>query len=1321
MPGTMDKPESKKRTAVLHLQPSVRQTVVKTITTTTIHYAPIPLPHPASPELTGDYAQDRHAHPLQLAEERRREALARGGRSREDILEDDPQGSSSASAASSLKDLRQFQLEFGKFTQNAKNKEPIKAIYTLDDDDNDAVPSTSKAGQASSTAHVEEAHAAPVDRKGKGRARRDEPAYVDEATHEGSHLETHLTELKRKRRASQERISNDSANLPESTSGGHAFLGTSSDSSNPPRKKTRINAAEAITSTSTHVPSTGLDTPDTESSTVDEALSLAHRSPKGKERAIPAEVVLPSPTLSPRLQPEDEVQERDENQSQAIDAEGRLVSYHGRAASSSSASARELFSTTRTEQIIEGGNDDSRSDEKQLECLSEGHTMSTLMSLPTLVSNYASLSEKLQLNILYQLLRQSSTPVIQRVNHIIQPALKRDFISDLPAELSLQVLSYLQSPEDIMRCLYVCKNWKRFIDSQGQIWSDLMKREDLWIGGRKIKRNTLLPQHCDLDDSEESQASSLGDKKETYGNIDIENEEADYWSSVGVTKTAFNRSRHSLARWGRRGTYKRRKSTSKSRSRERGDEAGEGETSRDDEKELDIKDLLSVSDWKSALFLKRWKERTWDEAFDMEEAARPTAEKLAALNDPSLQTTARASMPKHASLNHASASRLRRANTRPRIGESVVPHNATVSPPSAASTLPSQVDYVHPFKLIYKKRVAVRSHWFSREPADTSVHRITFRGQQTSVITSLQFDNEKIVTASDDPSIDIYDTMTGEMKMRLEGHDGGIWALQYVGNILVSGSTDRTVRVWDLETGMCTHVFYGHTSTVRCLQIVEPVNVNPDPNGPPVWEPPYPLIVTGSRDWTLRVWRLPYPTRTSSLLPYCPPSPGDEDSHNPANNAYHLRVLRGHGLAVRALAAHGRTVVSGSYDSYLRVWDLLSGECKHKLVGHGAKVYSVALDTARNRCASGSMDGSVRIWSLETGDCLFRLDGHSSLVGLLGCSYHFLVSAGADSTLKVWDPNTGTCIDTLAANAGAITCFKHDDFRIVSGCEGQLRVWDIRGSQGVKDVIQNMQGVWQLQFTDRFAVAAVSREGRTDFEILDFFPELREERPHWSEYDDMRDSYDSLEEDMHAFEDYGAAMDPGTMDEETSSNFPHYEVSSSQASMYQTPRQVNSSAARQPPARKHVDGRIFSYSDGQLKKHHHHHHHHQHHHHHGHTQTQQSGSTSRHTQSTLRPGRLTRSRNHSNHGSAMSSVIVEDPGNVDDLFAYDAGNYAGPSGSTYVQAGAEPTAIPGGYDANHLQVGATLAHLADSSVKYVKGETPEVKAEEDEDDENIYE
>lgn len=40
---------------------------------------------------------------------------------------------------------------------------------------------------------------------------------------------------------------------------------------------------------------------------------------------------------------------------------------------------------------------------------------------------------------------------------------------------------------------------------------------------------------------------------------------------------------------------------------------------------------------------------------------------------------------------------------------------------------------------------------------------------------------------------------------------------------------------------------------------------------------------------------------------------------------------------MRALAARGRTLVSGSYDCTVRIWDIISGECKWALVGHTQK------------------------------------------------------------------------------------------------------------------------------------------------------------------------------------------------------------------------------------------------------------------------------------------------------------------------------------------------------------------------------------------------
>ncbi|BEI80246.1 hypothetical protein CcaverHIS002_0107750 [Cutaneotrichosporon cavernicola] len=278
-----------------------------------------------------------------------------------------------------------------------------------------------------------------------------------------------------------------------------------------------------------------------------------------------------------------------------------------------------------------------------------------------------------------------------------------------------------------------------------------------------------------------------------------------------------------------------------------------------------------------------------------------------------------------------------------------------------------------------------------------------------------------------------------------------VWALEYKGDTLVSGSTDRTVRIWDLEDLVQTHTFAGHTSTVRCLQIVEPVY--DEVTGE--FQPPYPLIITG-------------------LLP-----PPDE-------NPFHVHHLEGHGEAVRALAAHGRICVSGSYDKTVRVWDIVKGTCIHVLHGHEAKVYSIVYDKYRNRCASGSMDNTVKIWDLATGKCLHTLTGHTSLVGLLGLSPNRIVSAAADASLRVWDANTYELQHTLSSHAAAITCFQHDETKVVSGSDGTLKLWDIKTGRFICDLITGISSVWQVAFYGNLLVAASNRNGNTVFDVFDF-------------------------------------------------------------------------------------------------------------------------------------------------------------------------------------------------------------------------------------------
>ncbi|EGV60826.1 SCF ubiquitin ligase complex subunit cdc4 [Yamadazyma tenuis] len=390
-------------------------------------------------------------------------------------------------------------------------------------------------------------------------------------------------------------------------------------------------------------------------------------------------------------------------------------------------------------------------------------------------------------------------------------------------------------------------------------------------------------------------------------------------------------------------------------------------------------------------------------------------------------------------------------------------------------------------QLLYKKRLTIYNRWMNPkyEPKRIS---IKVPSQGNNVVTCLQHDDEKIITGVDDRLINVHDTKTGALLKVLKGHEGGVWALKYTGNTLVSGATDRTVRIWNIRTGKCTHIFKGHTSTVRCLDILHPVKIGRDESGNDIIFPSVPLLVTGSRDHNLNVWRLP-------IIPDT-----DEDDGIPCmtydssdiNNPFLMKVLVGHTQSVRSVSAYGNLIVSGSYDATVRVWDLMrGGTCVQVLAGHVDRIYSTVLDYKNKICYSGSMDSTINIWNVDTGELLHTLKGHGSLVGLLELSKDYLVSAAADTTLRVWNPKTGENYSKLEGHSAAITCFQHDALRIISGSERMLKLWDIRKGKFVKDILADVTGgIWQVRFDFNRCVAAVQRSindrEETFIEILDY-------------------------------------------------------------------------------------------------------------------------------------------------------------------------------------------------------------------------------------------
>ncbi|KAK4168428.1 WD40-repeat-containing domain protein [Cladorrhinum sp. PSN259] len=602
----------------------------------------------------------------------------------------------------------------------------------------------------------------------------------------------------------------------------------------------------------------------------------------------------------------------------------------------------------------------------------------------SMLDSFDAMPNEVKTWMMYQFLRRCPRKTLHMVADVVNPALKCDFFKQLPLELSLHILSYLDH-RDLCRAAQVSKHWRHIVDSNETGWKELFDRDGFVLPPGEL--SLAIDQGWGWQDP-------VGSEE---GEIDLRVQKRMTSSETELLRSAKSEKVDPLPPRTRTSKRKRGLGHVSDRAKRR----ATASDSRDDRAELAAK-------------------------------------------------THKSEGPMSASSKAATVI------PDPQIG------------------LPS-LRQLHLFKSLYRRHYMIRKSWVDGK---VKPGHVAFAAHPRHVITCLQFDEDKIITGSDDTLIHVYDTKTGALRTKLEGHEGGVWALQYVGNTLVSGSTDRSVRVWDIKKGICTQTFYGHTSTVRCLQILMPTDTGKVLDGKPVMMPPKPLIITGSRDSMLRVWRLP----EAGARRYIQTGPPASDEQCP----YFIRILSGHQHSVRAIAAHGDTLVSGSYDSSVRVWRISTGQQLHNLQGHTQKVYSVVLDHKRNHCISGSMDSLVKIWDLATGACLHNLEGHSLLVGLLDLRDERLVSAAADSTLRIWDPETGKCKNTLMAHTGAITCFQHDGAKVISGSEKTVKMWDTQTGECVKDLLTDLSGVWQVKFDDRRCVAAVQRGNLTYIEILDF-------------------------------------------------------------------------------------------------------------------------------------------------------------------------------------------------------------------------------------------
>ena len=212
-----------------------------------------------------------------------------------------------------------------------------------------------------------------------------------------------------------------------------------------------------------------------------------------------------------------------------------------------------------------------------------------------------------------------------------------------------------------------------------------------------------------------------------------------------------------------------------------------------------------------------------------------------------------------------------------------------------------------------------------------------------------------LARGSHNKDIKIWEVTTGTELMTLLGKDqyDHHWSVCVAfspdGIHLASGTDIGKIKLWEvlpsgedkiLHNGHWKHVDFD-TSETRGYFIEDDGGFQKPMDywiGAMAFTPDAKLLITGSRDQTIKLFDMPHVAEQ--------------------------RTLKGHTAWVRALAVtpDSKVLFSASDDATIRFWDLSNGRCFRTLKAHTAGVRGINLSPDGMKLASASWDRTVKLW-----------------------------------------------------------------------------------------------------------------------------------------------------------------------------------------------------------------------------------------------------------------------------------------------------------------------------------------------------------------------
>ena len=121
-----------------------------------------------------------------------------------------------------------------------------------------------------------------------------------------------------------------------------------------------------------------------------------------------------------------------------------------------------------------------------------------------------------------------------------------------------------------------------------------------------------------------------------------------------------------------------------------------------------------------------------------------------------------------------------------------------------------------------------------------------------------------------------------------------------------------------------------------------------------------------------------------------------------------ITVLSGHTWEVNCLTflPDGKSLVSGSYDTTVKLWDIQTGGVVKTFYGHNSWVQSVSISVDCMKIASGSIDKTICLWDIQTEEChwTIRQQDEVNYVSFSPTDPQHIISISGNKVWQ-WDAN----------------------------------------------------------------------------------------------------------------------------------------------------------------------------------------------------------------------------------------------------------------------------------------------------------------------------